>query len=102
MGHSEFMKSRPVAACDSSTIVSSSHVSFQSPEPPSPPQSPTTVNEFLQEEEPEYKPLATAIHSHLLHEDIGRQVIIVCTSKRRSSAFHKGLDAEDLSDDPWF
>lgn len=63
-------------------------------------QSPSSAQDFPMEE-PEYRPLATALHSYLLHDDVGRRVIIVC-SKRRSNTFHKRLDDEDFSDEPWF
>jgi len=55
-------------------------------------------------EEQEWRPLATAIHSHLLPDDIGRQVIIVRDKRRSPTAFQKALegDEDDLDDEPWF
>lgn len=83
------------------TIANSSIISNESL-PTAAPQSLTYKKGFAEEEPSEYRPLATALHSHLLQEDIGRQVIIVCSGKKWQNTLENGWDDEDFDDEPWF
>lgn len=87
---------------DSSTVGTipsqASDASSTATPPKPPPQSPTCVRDYDQEDR-----LATAeIHDspHLLPDDVGRKVIIVRTGHRRKSSFH--VDDDDLDDETWF
>jgi hypothetical protein len=98
------------ASSDSLTITSAPPQAFSDDRSVSkspPPQSPTCTSHFPHEESsPQYecRPLATAIHSHLLSDDIGRRVVIVRGNRAKPTAFHLDDDDDDdlLNDDPWF
>eukprot|EP00544_Gedaniella_sp_CCMP2646_P005174 CAMPEP_0202494382 /NCGR_PEP_ID=MMETSP1361-20130828/11314_1 /ASSEMBLY_ACC=CAM_ASM_000849 /TAXON_ID=210615 /ORGANISM="Staurosira complex sp., Strain CCMP2646" /LENGTH=189 /DNA_ID=CAMNT_0049124849 /DNA_START=49 /DNA_END=618 /DNA_ORIENTATION=- len=103
IGTSEFMTSRHQAplSSDSMTIANSSIISNESL-PTAAPQSLTYEKGFAEEEPSEYRHVATALRSHLLQEDIGRQVIIVCSGKKWQNTLENGWDDEDFDDEPWF
>lgn len=106
MSRRDFMKhSTARQASDSSTIASSSQTSCYSlhsaPIPPF--QSPASTSAFSQEPQ-ESRPVATALNSHLFHDDEERTVIIVRGNRKLTGSLRKALEDndDDSEDDLWF
>ena len=97
------MTSRQAAPSSDSLFLASSFELSHESLTKAPRQSPTCVQEIVEEEPREHRPVATALHSHLLHQDVGRQVVIVCCShKKRQHTLENGWNDEGLDDVPWF
>jgi len=107
MSRRDYMKhGRTRQRSDSSTIATWSQASCCSPPQlvvPKPPlHSPKSACNLPSEQE--HRHVATALHSHLFPDDIGRQVIIVRDETRSPNAFqiaHQD-DEDDLDEDIWF
>jgi hypothetical protein len=105
MSRRDFIKHVEVRHDGDSSTIMSSEASYQlslTPKSVSPPRSPSLSSLPHQDQQiPEWRPLATAVHPCLLHDDVGRKVVIV-RGNRRATAFQIPLEDDDEDDEDWF